>query len=169
MSLTTVQRVLQALLAEKISIRDLPTILDAIAEAAPQSTSSGLTWSEHVRTRVCPADLRRHCAARDGATPPIMTCCRAIGRMSSADALDWRTGRRSAARHGPLQTCRNLWRRPKRPLEEAAAKGHSAAIVTSATVRPFVRSVIERVRPQTMVLSQNEIHPHTRLKNLGQI
>ena len=55
------------------------------------------------------------------------------------------------------------------PLEQAAEAGQAAAIVTSARARPFVRSVLERVRAQTMVLSQNEIHPHTRLKNLGQI
>lgn len=47
--------------------------------------------------------------------------------------------------------------------------GDFSAVITSAGLRPFVKSVIERVRPQTLVLSQNEIHPHTRLKNLGQI
>jgi flagellar biosynthesis protein FlhA len=41
--------------------------------------------------------------------------------------------------------------------------------VTSASVRPFVRTVVERVRPQTMVLSQNEIHPQIRLRNLGAV
>ncbi|MEL7019135.1 MAG: hypothetical protein AAGL18_10445, partial [Pseudomonadota bacterium] len=54
-------------------------------------------------------------------------------------------------------------------LEKAAAEGVSAAIVTSATARPFVRSIMERVRAQTSVLSQNEIHPHTRLRSMGQI
>ena len=54
-----------------------------------------------------------------------------------------------------------------RKLEEAAASGHAAALVTSAGARPFVRSVIERVRPQTMVISQNEIHPQIKLRNLG--
>jgi len=54
-------------------------------------------------------------------------------------------------------------------LETAAAGGATAAIVTSARIRPFVRSIMERVRTQTSILSQNEIHPHTRLRNLGQI
>jgi flagellar biosynthesis protein FlhA len=36
-------------------------------------------------------------------------------------------------------------------------------------VRPYVRSIIERFRPTTVVISQNEIHPKARLKTLGQI
>jgi flagellar biosynthesis protein FlhA len=36
-------------------------------------------------------------------------------------------------------------------------------------VRPFVRSIIERFRPSTIVMSQNEIHPRVKIKTLGQI
>jgi len=32
-------------------------------------------------------------------------------------------------------------------------------LVTSASIRPFVRSLVERFRSQTTVLSQAEIHP----------
>jgi flagellar biosynthesis protein FlhA len=32
-----------------------------------------------------------------------------------------------------------------------------------------VRSIIERFRPATVVISQNEIHPKARLKTLGQL
>ena len=50
-SATTVQRVLQALLKEKVSIRDLPAILEAIGEVAGGST--GVTaLVEHVRGRL---------------------------------------------------------------------------------------------------------------------
>jgi flagellar biosynthesis protein FlhA len=33
-------------------------------------------------------------------------------------------------------------------------------------VRPFVRSIVERFRTQTTVLSQSEIHPRARLKTV---
>ena len=36
-------------------------------------------------------------------------------------------------------------------------------------MRPFVRSVIERFRPQTIVMSQNEIHPKAKIRTLGQV
>jgi flagellar biosynthesis protein FlhA len=42
-------------------------------------------------------------------------------------------------------------------------------LVTTPLIRPFVRSVVERFRPSTIVLSHNEIHPKAKLRNLGQV
>jgi flagellar biosynthesis protein FlhA len=36
-------------------------------------------------------------------------------------------------------------------------------------VRPYIRSIVERFRGQTVVISQNEVHPKARLKTLGAI
>ena len=162
-TITNVQRILQALLAEKVSIRDLSTILEAIAEAAPRTTMTA-ALVEHVRSRlarqIC-GSLKSH----DG-TAPIVT----LSLSWENDFADALSGENEA---------RQLAMAPSRiqefvgvaleKLEGVARDGYSAAIVTSAGIRPYVRSVMERVRPQTQVLSQNEIHPHTRLKNLGSI
>lgn len=42
-------------------------------------------------------------------------------------------------------------------------------MLTSPQIRPFVRSIIERFRPQTVVMSQNEIHASVRLRTMGQV
>ncbi len=42
-------------------------------------------------------------------------------------------------------------------------------LLTSPAVRPYVRSVIERFRGQTVVMSQNEVHPRARLRTLGAV
>ncbi len=42
-------------------------------------------------------------------------------------------------------------------------------LLTSPAIRPYVRSIIERFRGQTVVMSQNEIHPRARLKTVGAI
>jgi flagellar biosynthesis protein FlhA len=42
-------------------------------------------------------------------------------------------------------------------------------LLTSPGVRPYVRSIIERVRPITTVMSQNEIHARARIRTLGQV
>jgi len=162
-SVTTIQRVLQALLGEKVSIRDLPTILEAIAEAAPQSKDTSYLV-EHVRARLA----RQLCGAipsADGAAPIVTLSSQWEGEF--ADALTGEKERRQLAM-APSKL-QEFVAAALAKLEKAAEDGDAAAIVTTAGARPFVRSVIERVRPQTMVLSQNEIHPHTRLKNLGQI
>ena len=44
-------------------------------------------------------------------------------------------------------------------FEQAAREGEAPVLVTSAAIRPFVRSLVERFRAQTPVLSQAEIHP----------
>ncbi len=54
-------------------------------------------------------------------------------------------------------------------LEAQAARGELPVVVTAPSIRPFVRSVVERFRPATVVLSQNEIHPKARVRTLGQI
>jgi len=52
-------------------------------------------------------------------------------------------------------------------FEQAAREGEAPVLVTSAAIRPFVRSLVERFRAQTTVLSQAEIHPRARLRRSG--
>ena len=54
-------------------------------------------------------------------------------------------------------------------FEQAAREGEAPVMVTSAAIRPFVHSLVERFRSQTTVLSQAEIHPRARLKTVGSI
>ena len=54
-------------------------------------------------------------------------------------------------------------------FEQAASQGEAPVLVTSAAIRPFVRSLVERFRSQTTVLSQAEIHPRARLKTVGSV
>jgi flagellar biosynthesis protein FlhA len=54
-------------------------------------------------------------------------------------------------------------------FEEASQKNEVPVLLTSPQIRPFVRSIVERFRSQTVVMSQNEIHASIRLKTLGQV
>ena len=54
-------------------------------------------------------------------------------------------------------------------FDDAGQKGEVPVLLTSPQVRPFVRSIIERFRPQTTVMSQNEIHASVKLRTLGQV
>jgi flagellar biosynthesis protein FlhA len=54
-------------------------------------------------------------------------------------------------------------------LEHQAMLGVSPCLLTGPQIRPFVRQIMERVRPQTAVLSQNEIYLRARIKTVGQI
>ena len=54
-------------------------------------------------------------------------------------------------------------------FENAAQLGELPVLITSPRIRPHVRAIIERFRPQTVVMSQNEVHPRVRLKTIGAI
>ena len=54
-------------------------------------------------------------------------------------------------------------------FEDYAKQGETPVLLTGPATRPFVRSIVERFRPSTVVMSQNEIHPRMKIKTLGQI
>jgi flagellar biosynthesis protein FlhA len=54
-------------------------------------------------------------------------------------------------------------------FERAALAGDTPVLLTSPGIRPYVRSIIERFRGQTPVMSQNEVHPRARLRTVGTI
>jgi flagellar biosynthesis protein FlhA len=158
---TTVQRVLQSLLRERVSIRDLGAILEGIGEAAPHTTSITLLV-EQVRGRLA----RQLCYAHrgeDGALP-IVTLS-AEWENAFADALVG-TGDDKQLALAPSRL-QDFIRGIRETFERAALAGDSPVLLTSPGVRPYVRSIIERFRGQTPVMSQNEIHPRARLKTVG--
>jgi flagellar biosynthesis protein FlhA len=54
-------------------------------------------------------------------------------------------------------------------FERAAQLGETPVLLTSPVIRPFVRSLVERFRSTTAVLSQAEVHAKVRLKAMGQV
>jgi flagellar biosynthesis protein FlhA len=54
-------------------------------------------------------------------------------------------------------------------FEQAGQAGEVPVLLTSPGIRPYVRSIVERFRPQTVIMSQNEIHPQVKIRTVGQI
>ncbi|MBP6877719.1 MAG: flagellar biosynthesis protein FlhA [Phenylobacterium sp.] len=162
-SATTIQRVLQALLRERVSIRDLPAILEGIGEAAPH-TSSITLLVEQVRGRLA-RQLSFAYRGDDGALP-IITMSGEWENAFAEALIGPGDEKQLALAPSRLQ---DFIRAVRDSFERAALAGDSAVLLTSPQIRPYVRSIIERFRGQTPVLSQNEIHPKARLKTVGQI
>ena len=162
-SATTVQRVLQALLRERVSIRDLPAILEGIGEAAPHTGSITLLV-EQVRSRLS-RQLSFAYRGDDGALP-IITMSGEWENAFAEALIGAGDEKQLALAPSRLQ---EFIRAVRDSFERAALAGDSAVLLTSPQIRPYVRSIIERFRGQTPVLSQNEIHPKARLKTVGQI
>ncbi|MGV8853315.1 MAG: flagellar biosynthesis protein FlhA [Devosia sp.] len=158
-----VQRVLQTLLNERISIRDLSTILEGIAEIAGNGRSVQ-TIAEHVRSRLA----RQICAANLGpdGNLPLLTLGPQWERDFSEAMVGDGDNRHLAMAPSRLQ---QFIGSIQSAYERAAQAGEIPVLITSPGIRSHVRAIIERFRPQTVVMSQNEVHPRIRLKTVGSV
>ncbi len=157
------QRILQNLVAERISIRDLPTILEGIAEAALHTRSLAII-TEHVRSRLARQICDRNVNMQGFV--PLLTLS-AQWEQAFAESLLGDGEEKQLAM--PPSQLQDFITAIREKFEEFAAVGENPVLLTSPGIRPYVRSVIERFRPQTVVMSQNEIHPKAKIKTLGQI
>jgi flagellar biosynthesis protein FlhA len=162
-SATTVQRVLQALLRERVSIRDLPAILEGIGETAPHTTSITAVV-EAVRARLS-RQLSFAYRGDDGALP-IVTLTPDWENAFSESLVGQGDDKQLALAPSRLQ---DFIRGVRETFERAALAGDTPVLLTSPGIRPYVRSIIERFRGQTPVMSQNEVHPRARLRTVGTI
>jgi flagellar biosynthesis protein FlhA len=162
-TVTGIQRVLQTLLEERVSIRDLPTILEGIAEVAGTLRSTRLI-TEHVRSRLARQLCAQHQAP--GGYVPIIALSpeweRAFLESLHGDGEDKQLGMAPSRLQSFISTVRDRF-------EEAARKGEIPVLLTSPGSRPYVRSIVERFRAQTTVMSQNEVHPRAKLKTIGAV
>ena len=159
----TVQRVLQALLKERVSIRDLATILEGIGESAPHTTAV-TSLVEQVRTRLA----KQICWQNRGDDGSLaIVSLSPDWEQSFADSLIG-TGddRQLAMAPSRLQ---EFIRAVRETFDRIAQLGENGVLLTSPAIRPYVRSIVERFRGQTVVMSQNEIHPRARLKTVGTV
>jgi flagellar biosynthesis protein FlhA len=159
-----IQRVLQALLAERVSIRDLPTILEGIQEALAGGARgiAGITGT--VRARLA----RQISEASTGPAGyiPIVT----LGPEWEADFADALVGpaedRQLAMAPSRLTA---FMQRLRTVLDAAAEAGEHPVLVASSAIRFHLRAIVERVRPATAVLTQAEISPRARIRTVATI
>lgn len=162
-SVSGVQRILQNLLGERISIRDLSSILEGVAEAAAY-TKNLTQITEHVRSRLA----RQLCNQHTGANGMLsMLTLSPEFEQVFAEALVGDGEEKQLAM--PPSQLQAFMKALSIAYEEQAKVGETPVLLTSPVIRPYVRSIIERFRPQTVIMSQSEIHPKARIKTIGQV
>ncbi len=158
-----IQRVLQLLLTERVSIRDLSTILEGVADAISFTRNPAMI-TEHVRTRLARQICAQHTTPQ-GYLPLIALSPK--WEQAFAESIIGQGDERALAMQ-PSRLSEFITAVRDR-FEEAARQGEAPVLVTSPSARPFVRGIVERFRAQTSVMSQAEIHPRARLKTVGSI
>ncbi|MEQ8847919.1 flagellar biosynthesis protein FlhA [Botrimarina sp.] len=161
MSLAEVQAVLQNLLREQVSIRQLATILEALGDNAPKSKDPVLL-TEYVRhrlarqlcTRYRDAEGRLHVVALD---PSLEDKVRAGFEHSDRGLF---------VRLPPAQV-ESISRAINAEVEKLSLEGHSPVLLVSPQVRAAVKQMTETTLPQLVVMSFNEVTRDTTLVTHG--
>ena len=158
-----VQRVLQNLLQERVSIRDLPTILEGISEACGY-TRNITNITEHVRARL--ARQISDANISEAGYIPLVTLSPQWEQNFAESIVAHGDDKQLSMAPSKLQ---EFIVAVRQAFERFNMVGETPVLLTSPAIRPYVRSIIERFRPATVVMSQNEVHPKARIKTLGHI
>jgi flagellar biosynthesis protein FlhA len=158
-----IQRILQNLLQERISIRDLPSILEGISEASAM-TRNILMITEHVRTRLA-RQISDANATPEGVIQ-LVTLSPEWEQNFAESLIGNGEERQLSMAPSKLQ---EFILAVRQTFERHAMVGDTPVLLTSPAIRPYVRSIVERFRPSTPVMSQNEVHPRAKIKTVGQI
>ena len=162
-TVTLVHRILQNLLSERVSIRDMPSILEGIAEATVNSTS--VTFI----TDVVRMHLSRQICAHyfDGEeTLPVVTLSPKWEETFKESLIPQE---KDYQLHMPPDQVQAFMTAVQSCMEKSNMEGHMPVIVTSPFIRRFVFSLVDRFRPGTAVLSQDEVHSRIKVRILAQI
>ena len=158
-----VQHVLQRLLAERVAIRNLPLIIEAIAEVAPETRNLGAI-TDHVRQRLS-NQICRALTDASGYLPVMVPSTAWQEEIVSSVKV---SGDERQFTMSP-QRVQEFVLAARGTIQEFSQREEWPALLVPQEARSFVRSMLERVSPQTQVLSYEEIHRKTSLRTVATI
>jgi flagellar biosynthesis protein FlhA len=163
LSLGAIVRVLQSLLRESVPIRDLVTILEALADAA-QTNKDLDHLIEAVRVALGRTITRRLLDERGEL--PLVTFTRDIEEKLIAAVQPGDKPGTTQFLADPV-LIKKLVPAVNRMIEDLTSQGVSPAFLVTPMIRHHVKRLLDRFLPQVVVLSHNEIHPQLRVKSVG--
>lgn len=163
MTIGGVQSVLSHLLREQVSIRDLRTILETLADWAP-AVKSPEKLAEFVRRKFARSITSKY-QTPDGVLP-LVNLTGALEREMSEALQQTDEGSFLALEPGVAQMVINKLARASEKFGEI---GQSPVLLAPGHLRPAVFNFVDRFAPGYAVISHNEIAPNTKVQSLGVI
>ncbi|MDX9975928.1 MAG: flagellar biosynthesis protein FlhA, partial [FCB group bacterium] len=163
LTLGEVQKVLQNLLRERVSIRNLETILEILADFGPRTKDPDILteYTRHALARQICADYvdeenRLHVVTL---SPDLeKEILEAARQAEGGEYIPVEPARAEAIARGAVQA-----------VQPMVLSGQEPVVLTSAQVRRYFRRIVERHMPRVTVLSFNEIDPAVSLEGEGQV
>jgi flagellar biosynthesis protein FlhA len=161
---STIQKVLQNLLGELVSIRDIALILEAIAEASDGGARSPYSLTEAVRRRIC-WQIGRSYVARDGMLP-AMVFNAATERMFMDGISGPEEERVISIPPSEMQKIIMSLRQHWQTMRSADI---TPVLVVSSSIRREIMMILRQGGLQIPVLGDQEIHPKVHMKTVAVI
>ncbi len=161
LQLGTVQKVLQNLLGERVSVRDLHTILETMADMGGMTKDADLL-TEYVRQSMARTITRQY-QTPDGMLPLVSL---------SQEYEEQLAGAIQSTPQGAYlgldpQIAQTIIQNIESQLERFSVFNYQPILLCSPLIRPHVKKLTERFIPNLVVLSHNEISHDVRIESLG--
>lgn len=162
LSVGEIQKVLMNLLKESISIRDLVTIFETLADNASVSRDPDLL-TEYVRQ-----ELKRSISAKffDGDTNQVVTLDPTI-EQAIMDSV--KQSEQGTYLNMDPETMQKIMDASGKEAEKLVESGRVPIVLTSPIVRIYYKRIIEERYPDVVVISYSELDPNVELQSVGMV
>jgi len=163
LSLGVIQRVLQNLLRERVSIRDLLTIVETLADYATLSKDPDIL-TEYVRQKLARSIAKQY-ETSEGTLPVIAL------EQRMEDLLREKIVRGEQGAYLSLEpaAAQKILMSINQTLDRVSHLNSQPVILCSPGIRRHLKKLLDRFLPQVAVLSHNEITPQTKIQSLGMV
>ncbi len=161
--LGSVQKVLQNLLRERVSIRDLLTICETLADFSPMGKDTEIL-TEYVRQKLSRSIISSMTEA-DG-TLAVVTLATGIEDLIRESIQNTDQGSYMALDPNIGQ---KIIEEIQKVMDKVSEEGYQPIIISAPVVRRHLRKLIERFMPQVVVLSHNELTSQSKIHSLGTV
>ena len=163
LSLGSTQKILQNLVREQVSIRDLLTIVETLADYAPMTKDTDLL-TEYVRQKLARSLIKGY--MDKGRSLKVLSTTPKLEEAIASGINQTEYGAYLALEPGQAG---KIVEATKRALEKAAVTVEQPVILCSSTIRRHLRKLCERFQLQVAVLSHNEIPNGLEVQSVGEI
>jgi flagellar biosynthesis protein FlhA len=163
LSLGVIQRVLQNLLRERVSIRDFLTILETLADYAPLSKDPEIL-TEYVRQKLARSILRQYENAEG-----VLSIVSLDPQIE--DLLREKIQRGDQGTYLALEPnlAQRILRSVHQALDRLAQVNIQPVLLCSPLVRRHLKKLLDRFLPQVVVLSHSELTSQAKIQSLGTV
>jgi flagellar biosynthesis protein FlhA len=162
MSIGEIQKVLANLLREGISIRDLVTVLETLADYAPMSRDTDML-TEYVRQALRRAISNRYFV---GDVNNVITLDPGLEQQIMGSVQQTDQGSYLALDPGTTQ---KIFDSLNQEITKLTSMGLQPIILTSPIVRIYFKRLVEQIAPSLIVLSYNELDPTAEIQSIGMV